>query len=265
MGTDPFEDFEFKPLTEGLGFHQKPTATPAGSSGILTPASAQQLKARGINFEEFDAELSRDENENPFSAPLPRRETKANSAPTSTTPPPSAVDDILNTLQKNRQLEIETDRRQRAELRQPGKRVVTWKTAAPRFAPMFLDGMLITAASLLCLIAMLVITRVDLVANLANPDASGMIYGSTIALFATVTFIYMVVNRVFLGATPGEWAYDLRLGRPEDQDKALYVGQVVARQLLLTVTGLVILPLVGLAMGRDVAGNAVKLPLQRKG
>ncbi|MBX3039138.1 MAG: RDD family protein [Bdellovibrionaceae bacterium] len=258
MGTDPFEEFEFKPLTEGLGFHQKPgnKTTPAASA---QPA-LETFQARSLDFNEV---LPTPATEPLLKAPLPRRELKS----TKSTPPPSPttspVDDILNTLQKNRKMEIELDRQHRQELRQ-SRKTETWKTAAPKFSPMLLDAMLITAASLLCMIIMLIVTRVDLITNLSNPDTEGFIYLSTFSLLAGVSFIYMVIHRVFLGFTPGEWAYDLRVGHPSEQGKALFSLQVVARQLVLTVTGLVILPLIGWIIGKDLTGAITGTTLHRK-
>lgn len=251
MGTDPFDEFEFKPLTDGLGFHQKKPATtaPAPQTSALT--------GRGIDFADEPAT-------NPlFKAPLPRKETV--SAKTHDVPAPasSPVDDILKTLQQNRKFEIELDRKHRQELRQP-KTAETFKAAAPSLAAIFLDGMLVTAASLLCMIVMLTVTKVDLIRNLANPDTEGFIYLSTLAVFAGVTFIYMVVNRVFLGYTPGEWAYDLRLGKPAEQSTGLYALQVILRQSLVTLTGLITLPLIGAVMGKDLSGKITGLSLLRK-
>lgn len=248
MGTDPFEEFEFKPLTDGLGFHQKPGAT-----------NNSPLKSRDLDFSDSPPAV------NPFKSTLPRRDSNTTTTVTqaSTTGTISPVDDILNNLHKNRKMEIELDRQQRQELRNP-KKTITWKASSPKASPLLLDGMLITAASLLCMITMLIITRVDLVANLSNPDTEGLIYLSTFSLFAGVAFIYMVVHRVFLGYTPGEWAYDVRLGTPEAQTTPMYTVRVVARQLLVTVTGLFLLPVLGFLVGKDLTGQIVGLPLFRK-
>lgn len=247
MGTDPFEEFEFKPLTEGLGFQKKKTAATPAATGLST---------RGIDFTDTE------ESGSPFKAPLPRKETKGKPAAPST-PTPSPVDEILNTLQKNRKLEIELDRKHRQELRNP-KTAETWKAAAPLFSPMLLDGMLITAGSLLCMIIMLVVTKVDLLRNLSNPDTEGMIYTATAALFLGIGSIYMIIHRIFLGYTPGEWAYDIRLGKPEQQNSAIYSLKAIARQFLIIATGVVILPLAGLVTGKDLAGLLSGMTLTKK-
>lgn len=261
MGTDPFEEFEFKPLTEGLGFHQnqaRPTTAQASSPTI------EKLKGHGLDFKEISSEpvgLNLGHDDSLLKAPLPRKDLKLKKQSPEPTRSPSPVDDILKTLQKNRKLEIELDRKQRQDLH---KKAETWKEAAPKFAPMLLDAMLITAASLLCMIIMLIVTRVDLITNLSNPDTEGMIYMSTFALLAGVSFIYTVVHRAFLGFTPGEWAYDLRIGHPDQQGRALFTLGVVGRQLLNTVTGLVLLPLIGFLVGKDLAGRATGTTLYRK-
>lgn len=239
MGTDPFEEFEFKPLTDGLGFHQK-------------------KQTRNLDFVE-------DLVENPLRQPLPRK-----SNPTTTTrmttetasPTASPVDEILKTLHQNRKLEIELDRKHRQELRQP--KIEMWKATAPSLAASILDALLIVAAGLLCMIVMLMVTKVDLIRNLSNPDTEGLVYMSTAALFATVAFIYMLLNRVFLGHTPGEWAYDIRIGRPGEQGGGIYILQIALRQILVTATGLITLPLLGAILGRDLAGRMTGATLMKR-
>lgn len=270
MGTDPFEEFEFKPLTDGLGFHKKPATNNSASSPAsftMAPTAAPVSKtssdmgSRGIDFSD-EADIN-----NPFKDPLPRRENKSKTKTAAAfdipAPATSPVDDILNTLHQNRKMEIELDRRHRNELRNP-KATTTLKVAAPRLSPMILDGMLVMAAGLLCMIIMLVVTRVDLLSNLSQPDTEGLVYLATFSLFAAVSFIYMVINRVFLGFTPGEWAYDLRLGKVEQLGTGSYALRAIARQVLITVTGLFPLPLIGWLMGKDLAGAATGLPLMRK-
>lgn len=249
---DPFEEFEFKPLTEGLGFqNNKKTASPV-------PAPLERgLPKRDLDFLEVE-----EPSQSPFTQPLPRPRTPP-STPQQTPVSPTPVDDILVSLKRHRRLEKEEDTRQRKELRQ-ARPQETWKPTFSKWSPMILDGMLITAASLLCMIITLFTTRVDLLANLANPDTEGMIYLATASLVLGVTFIYMVVNRVFMGFTPGEWAYDMRLGTPEQLGTTSYAFKAIARQLLLLATGLLPLPLVSSVLGKDFAGRATGLQLHRK-
>ncbi|RYZ90111.1 MAG: metalloendopeptidase, partial [Proteobacteria bacterium] len=127
-----------------------------------------------------------------------------------------------------------------------------------------LDTMLVVAATLLCMIIVLVITKADLIANLKNPDAEGMVYLSTVGLLAVVSLIYLVVNRMFLGSTPGEWAFEQRIGRPEEMSDGMYSVRILARSALVIVTGFVVLPVISFFMNKDIAGDITGAQLLKK-
>lgn len=253
---DPFEEFEFKPLTDGLGFHKKKSATPAKDS-------MKMIKDQGL-------ELIDDPTIDPLRPPLPRKKN--------ITPPPlpttpgnltevggdgsAAVDEILKTLQKNRRIDFDNSA-QKSKSTPAAKE--EFKTTTFSFSAAMLDGMLIIASSLLCMIILLVITKVDLIGNLTNPDEQGMIYLATFTLFATVTFIYLTLNRIYLGWTPGEWAFDQRIGKPEELNKAMYSLKVVARSLVVIATGFFILPILSILLNKDLAGRISGAQLYKKG
>lgn len=148
---------------------------------------------------------------------------------------------------------------------QPSKSNETHKPAAWEVAASLLDAMLIVAATLLCLIFLLVITRVDLFSNIYNPDPNGMIYLSLVALVATISWIYLVCNRVFLGYTPGEWVFDQRLGTPEDMNTTQYALKTAYRSALVIFTGFIIFPMISFAMNDDILGKVTGLRLFKKG
>lgn len=114
------------------------------------------------------------------------------------------------------------------------------------------------------MIILLVATKVDLIANLTNPDALGMIYISTAALFATVSFMYLTLNRIYMGWTPGEWAFDQRIGKPNELSTASYSLRVVARSLLVILTGFIVFPLISALFNKDFAGQITKAQLYKK-
>lgn len=252
---DPFDEFEFKPLTDGLGFHKK--KSPAPTKNKVEDESfinAPLLKGQGLEL------LEEETTSNPLRSPLPRKALKDNkSAPQ---PATSAVDDILKTLQKNRRFEFDKTAAKTQLAATATKEDFKKSNWDP--SPALLDAMLVIAASLLCMIILLVITHVDLIANLSHPDQEGMIYLSTLSLFAGVTFIYLVVNRVFLGCTPGEWAFDQRIGKPAEQDTAIYALQVTARSAFVIFTGFFVLPVISLIMGQDIAGKITGAALYKK-
>ena len=158
-------------------------------------------------------------------------------------------------LNQKRQLDFaEETQKQKAQL----------KASKPQLFATVLDGMLILAAFLMSLILMLTITKVDLVANLTNSQSSILIYIATAALFTTVTFIYMVVNRAFLGYTPGEWAFDQICGSESDRKDLMYIPQVIARTLLVVFTGFIPLPILSYLFNKDISGKLTGVMLYKK-
>jgi hypothetical protein len=80
--------------------------------------------------------------------------------------------------------------------------------------------------------------------------------GTIILGIATFTMaLYMVILRCFLGYTIGEWACDLRLGRPHQFVQPTYPIRVLLRFLLNLATGMITLPLLSLIVGQDLAGR----------
>ncbi|MFV8257537.1 metalloendopeptidase [Bdellovibrio bacteriovorus] len=259
---DPFEEFEFKPLTDGLGFHKKKQANPAPEESFV--ATPRIKKDQGL-------ELIEESSTDPLRPPLPRKKATTTSLP----PTPggltevggdgtssAAVDEILKTLQKNRRLDFDKSTAKQKITGTAAKE--EFKKTTFSFSAALLDGMLVVAASLLCMIILLVVTKVDLIGNLTNPDSQGMIYLATFSLFAGVSFIYLTVNRIFVGCTPGEWAFDQRIGRPEELNKAAYSLKVVARSLVVIATGFVILPILSVLFNKDITGSITGAQLFKK-
>ncbi|CAE78085.1 RDD family protein [Bdellovibrio bacteriovorus] len=260
---DPFEEFEFKPLTDGLGFHKKKQANPASQAPEESFVATPRIKDQGL-------ELIEESSTDPLRPPLPRKK-----AATSLPPTPggltevggdgtssAAVDEILKTLQKNRRLDFEKSTAKQKITGTAAKE--EFKKTTFSFSAALLDGMLVVAASLLCMIILLVVTKVDLIGNLTNPDSQGMIYLATFSLFAGVSFIYLTVNRIFIGCTPGEWAFDQRIGKPEELNKAAYSLKVVARSLVVIATGFVILPILSVLFNKDITGSITGAQLFKK-
>ncbi len=266
---DPFEEFEFRPINEGLGFHRRnknqAAALTPQTSGGLTPRPVQQ-STQQPTYQQTSQPARQQRPVAPafgFTTPLPRPET-VQSRPTLNIPSieddsiakaQTAVNEILKNLNQKRQIDFlnETER-MNIELRK----------SRPLFAAAGLDAMLIVAAFLMSMIAMLSITKVDLFLNLSHPETSGLIYVATGMLFIGVTFIYMIVNRAFLGYTPGEWAYDQRCGQVIDMHDLSYIPRLVLRTVLVIVTGFITMPLLSSLMNKDVAGQITGTNLYRK-
>lgn len=261
---EPFEEFQFKPITEGLGFHKK--NNPDGSN-------KQDHASIDSDFNLLD-EGPRSQ----FSSPLPRPSDnyndKTNIGHTNKTQteisgknktkdisaPANAVDDILQTLKKNRALDFDDQKLKQkspAHVAPSTQRISTadeYIYAQFNMTAAVLDGMLVVAASLICTIILLLVTKVDLIANLMNPDRYFMVYFSTYLMIAMVSIVYFVVNRVFMGFTPGEWAFDMRIGKPNEQGDTTYMASVLIRSLVIAFTGFIVLPIASIVSGKDYAG-----------
>lgn len=66
---------------------------------------------------------------------------------------------------------------------------------------------------------------------------------------------YMIMMRVFMGASLGEWSCQLRLGQPLQRIKPTYVLRVMLRTTLLLMTGVITFPLLSLIFKRDLLGE----------
>lgn len=233
------DDFQFKPLTDGLGFHKKPSQT-------IKP------KVENKSFIDRDLSMLTD-----LSAPLPRKGEIAKAIIPEINKE-NTVDEILKTLNQRKQQDfIETQKTAPVQTQ-------IYKPTRIDFSAALLDGLLIFAGSLFCLIVLLLVTKVDLFANLYRPDSQGLIYLSLLTLICGVAWIYMVAHRLYLGFTPGEWVFDQRLGKPEQLGSASYSLKAAARTTFVMATGFILFPVLSLMMNKDVLGKITGLEMFKK-
>lgn len=257
--SDPFEEFEFRPLNEGLGFHKesaKKAPTP------IEPA----LKAKIL-----ESKTEPTSSTPVLKTALPRKTSLKAPASMPLEPLPNA-DKILAELTK-KNLDFQERAGTDVVLEKP-KELARTKTAAKvsdegttnySLSALILDGMLLTAAFLTCLIILLMVTKVDLVASLADSESSPMLYSTLGGLFATLTWMYLVLHRLGLGATTGEWVFDIRLGKPEQFNTASYMLKTSLRSLIIVLTGFIIFPLISLIAGKDLLGRWLGVELHQSG
>ncbi len=267
--NDPFDEFEFKPLTAGLGFH-KDSTTSKNQTQAMTPKV--DFKSSHLTFETPATTTSASAAPLGFNlnSPLPRatpthtspnahQQRKSIHVPTieddSITKAQTAVNEILKNLNQKKQQEEALAR----NTRRP-----EWKAAVPSVSAGFLDTMLISAFFLLSLIAMLAITKVDLIANLSQPDPQYLIYWATVSLLGAIQIIYYVSCRAFLGCTPGEWAFDQRCGNELQQASSTYVLRVAARSVINVATGFVLMTIISLIVRFDVLAAVTGTQIQRQ-
>lgn len=278
IGNDPFDEFEFKPLTSGLGFHKD--ATPAKTQTM--PAPKVEFKSSHLTFDTAATNATTNSTSHNSSqtqtapvgfnlnSPLPRAAQTQNTANTpqqrrsmnvptieddSITKAQTAVNEILKNLNQKKQQEEALAR----NTRRP-----EWKAATPSISAGFLDTMLITAFFLLSLIAMLAVTKIDLIANLSQPDPQYLIYWATLSLLGAIQIIYFVLCRAFLGCTPGEWAFDQRCGNELQLASSTYVLRVTARSIINVATGFVLMTIISAIVRFDVLAAITGTQIQRQ-
>lgn len=249
--VDPFEEFEFRPLTDGLGFHNRANTT------IKTPIEEKPstIMAQGPTDNQMDLP--------PLRTPLPRK--KAESAEPAAQPgrEPSSREPSFEKPLKSTEVLKSLQKKPWSFVDEKSEGVRTIRTVNYDLSAVILDAMLLIALFLTCLIVLLMVTKVDLIASLTAPDANLILSVALGTLFLFLNWSYLVINRTFLGATPGEFVFDQRLGDKESHRTIGYVGLVLARSTIILLSGLVLFPLVSLALGYDLLGRWLGIELQR--
>ena len=127
-----------------------------------------------------------------------------------------------------------------------------------------LDGMVVTGLTTVLLVCILAITRVNLMGLLSNAQTDGSTQINLFLLFVAVLQMYMLTARSFAGASLGEWAFDLQLGDEDDQRKTAYPLLVAWRTFLVTMTGIIVLPILSLVLRQDITKHLTGLQLYRR-
>jgi hypothetical protein len=288
---DPFDEFEFKPLTDGLGFHKKSVSLKDGlhESGVLQDElqSIPTTAPRGVrddipkaptkkhSFDDVLSALEKTPLNRPsdltFTEPLPR-EPKPVQSPF---PNPAAFKGPANPGKEKifptpaahqvkktpTQADLNSVGTRRGAADSPRRNLMP---ATMSVASAVLDLMIVSALALVFLVALLTVTKVDLNAVIATTQRDFMTQISLGVLFLAVMQMYVIISRSFFGATLGEWTFDLQVGQDEEQKKESYPFKVIFRSLLNIITGIVLLPLVSALIGRDIAGQLSGIKLYRQ-
>lgn len=76
-----------------------------------------------------------------------------------------------------------------------------------------------------------------------------------LVIFIGFSYAYMVILRLFLGFSLGEWACRLRLGNIEQRHNRLYGWKVLLRTTIVMMSGIFLFPFLSLLFRRDLAGE----------
>ena len=225
------DDFEFKPLTEGLGFHKKvidlreETSLPL-KTGILPKSKGPIQPDVVVRQKTFSIHPPEASLHDPWAPALKDK---------------VFVDDMPKSQEKYISI------------------AVSWPAA-------LFDAAMIVGLGLLFSAVVFALTKIDLgdLTSMLRDEAGAQI--AAFLLIVAVFEIYCVTCRSFFGKTLGEWAFDCRLGSPQDQKSLVYPLQVAWRTLIIAATGFIFLPIASTIFDRDLAGlvSGVSLQLEKR-
>lgn len=285
---DPFEEFEFKPLTKGLGFHKKANEVlgsvpeAAQEAGLFRgPAakSSERASDKASNkIEELNRIIDRipavdSPNSRAMSGrvePALPREEKNFVAPTYQAPKfagaPTVGPSPSPAPETKKSEPLFEAKLAKADFASTTK--VTEGTVARTEVGFHLGAFLFDALVVVGLVSLftgvtLAVTGADFSAVWANAQTDLATRLSLVLLGFSVIQLYLILSRSFFGATLGEWAFEISLGSKGEQSKALYPLKVAGRSFLVVLSGFVLFPLLSLVLRKDLAGRLSGVRLGR--
>ena len=272
---EPVEEFSFKPITEGLGFHRKKSE--------LNESLRLNRRVSDAHVLEVPLAPTKPNTESKvLKSPLPKKESPAPSfsspavslAPMAQTSPnkpnKDVIDEIVRGFKKTNQNLSQEPLAAKESIPKvivPPTKPKVDEASNPlpwMLSPFIVDALLVMALFLSGLLVTVSVTGVDLL-KVFRQGADDLILWMTLpAIALAMLFVYMVTSRILLGASLGELMFDLRLGSQQDRRRIQYGIQVVLRTSLATISGFIILPLVSMLTQQDLLGELSGLRLYRK-
>ncbi len=240
---DNIEEFQFKPLTEGLGFHKK------------VQAIKEEIESGDLVHEELGRELPS------MPSPLLEKEKqKSINDLFKSIPSKTAFVEPTKPIASSQQL-----KKPQAQAKPQAATPVTiqLRAVSTSIPAVIFDGIVSFALSLLFLIALIVVTKIDLPHLIQATGTSLSNQMSLGILYLAISQLYLIIARSFAGQTLGEWAFDVQLGTNTDQADSLFCLQTLVRSLFITATGVFLVPFLALISGIDLAAKVSGLKLYR--
>lgn len=280
---DPFDEFEFKPLTDGLGFHKKQKSLRESVKEVQLEEKARPslppdlpeavTPRRKMTFDDIVSSLEKtplEKTEVEFSSPLPREQKKPDfhmmdmeieTPVKSPFPTPESykrpyTSEVIKKTPSQDELSSVGTRRGAAD--SPQGRLVT---SPGSLSAAILDVVVVGALGLIFTSALLSVTGVELQTLVNSANTELMTQLSVGILLVAVMQIYFIISRAFFGRTLGEWTFDLQLGRDDEYKSESYPLRVIMRSLVVTLTGVIVLPVLSFIIRRDLAGMITGLNL----
>lgn len=284
------DDFEFKPLTKGLGFHKKtidleqemqksqsaksltiektiPKNSPYTLSEVRSEQAVESAQKIMNKFPVFDP-LEPEAPKATLTPPLPR--TDGFQQPIFKSPRfhdnnlsieptvPAAITPIAPAISAQIDFTENKSNKISSEPLPLALTEVSFSVAAFVF-----DLFLVVGLTFLFTGTVLAITGADLSLVLANAKVDLATRLSLALLLLSVIQLYVVLARSFFGRTVGEWTFDMQLGNSHQQKASWYPIVVAWRAFVVTITGFITLPILSLIARRDLTYYLTGLKLYR--
>ncbi len=289
---DQMDDFEFKPLTDGLGFHKKNNeaggsnatanfndaninktrmvtqdlvkqASAAASAFLSNPLPRQSQEIPKFDQRKFATSSGL---EKAFDRPAPTQPTRTPiknpiTPPSLRAPTPSPISRGPTTaeLYNKKLAELPLTNKGSLDFQDP-----QYVESAGHIGAYLFDFVVILGLSCLFALSLSIIAEIDLVqvVNTITFDA-GIQIGCSLLIFSVIQ-LYLTLARSFFGCTLGEWAFDLQLGKMDQQAKTMYPILVFWRTAVTLATGMVMLPILSILLQKDMASRICGLKLYKQ-
>ena len=140
-----------------------------------------------------------------------------------------------------------------SHFRKADRVVMAWSWAAGA-----IDALIVFSLVCLFLFAAMLMNKIGTV---TAPITGENFKLAALVLFGFLSVAYLLFLRIFLGHSLGEWACGLRLGDPRQRFSSSYSVKVLYRFTVVLMTGIIVLPVLSLITGKDLAGKISGLPL----
>ncbi len=120
-------------------------------------------------------------------------------------------------------------------------------------ASAIIDFAVILGLASLFVVSLVALTQVDIIMMLTNSQLSVRTMIELGALYIGVALFYFMLARGLFGSTLGDWAFDVQLGTENERNHIMYPFQVLFRTFVIMATGVIIVPLVSFGFGKDIA------------
>lgn len=266
------DNFDFRPLTDGLGFDK---TTEESRKHPVEPK--KQLKKEPPILDKQSFELNDKSFTIPNKTPVSRSLKKmldslppsvdftedknrelagALRQPTLEVPlykpelDPSQFDVTLDNSLAQAFPKEEVDKRFYHQMVTP---VAQYQEMSSSFASAIIDAFIVLGLASLFVVSLVALTGVDIFAMLSSRELSGRTMLELSLLYAGVTLFYFMLSRGMFGSTLGDWAFDVQLGSEKERAHIMYPFQVIFRTFVILVTGIVMVPICSMAFGKDLA------------